>query len=131
MLQTHVLPELRKHRATKASYYQQDGARPHISRAVINFLSQTFGHRLVSLNSDNTWPPYSPDLTPMDFWCWSYLMDAVYSAGQPQTIDELKLRISSAALEIPRHLREEVFKNMITRCHACILVDGSYFENML
>ena len=34
------------------------------------------------------WPPYSPDLTPCDFFLWCYIKDQCYSEN-PTTTEEL------------------------------------------
>ena len=44
------------------------------------------------------WPPRSPDLTP-DFYLWGKLKGSVY-ADNPQTMDELKQKITSVIQNI-------------------------------
>ncbi|GBN07683.1 hypothetical protein AVEN_16643-1 [Araneus ventricosus] len=62
-----------------ASWFMQDGARPHRTPAVFDFLSEHFNDRVIALDYDKhtgsgmAWPPYSPDLTPCDFFLWGYL----------------------------------------------------------
>ncbi|GBO12654.1 hypothetical protein AVEN_14407-1 [Araneus ventricosus] len=52
----------------------QDGARPHRTPAVFDFLSEHFNDRVIALDYDKhtgsgmAWPPFSPDLTPCDFF---------------------------------------------------------------
>ncbi len=52
-------------------YFQQDGARAHIKNTTIDFLGPSFRKRLIYLNSvsDVEWPPRSPDLSPLNFFC--------------------------------------------------------------
>ncbi|GBM47867.1 hypothetical protein AVEN_91850-1 [Araneus ventricosus] len=57
-----------------ASWFLQDGACPHRTPAVFDFLSEHFSDRVIPLDYDKhtgsgmAWPPYSPDLTPCDFF---------------------------------------------------------------
>ncbi|KAF0311836.1 RNA-directed DNA polymerase from mobile element jockey [Amphibalanus amphitrite] len=67
MLQTVVWPAVRA-RATRHQYwFQQDGAPPHVTAPVMDFLHSKFGGRVISRNSERRWPPYSPDLSCLDF----------------------------------------------------------------
>lgn len=50
-------------------YYQQDGAPAHNSRIVQEFLEVTFGEKFIATHGPVEWPPRSPDLTPLDFFC--------------------------------------------------------------
>ena len=74
-----------KSRATRRGYWmQQDGATP-----VMDFLRSKFGDTIVSRNSTHIWPPYSPDLSPLDFSFWSLAMSEV-TWVKPDTLRELK-----------------------------------------
>ncbi len=46
-------------------YFQQDGARAHMSEQTIKFLHKFFSNRLVSIG---LWTPWSTDLTPFNFF---------------------------------------------------------------
>jgi hypothetical protein len=80
--------------------FQQDGAPAHFSRPVREFLDETFPGRWIGCGGSVEWPPYSPDLTPCDFWLWGMLKDQVYSAPL-RTIEELKERITVVIQNIP------------------------------
>ncbi|GFV69763.1 DUF4817 domain-containing protein [Trichonephila clavipes] len=67
-------------------WLQQDGATCHTARAIINLLKDTFGDRLISRFGPVNWPPRSCDLTPLDYFLWSYVKSLVY-ADKPQTLD--------------------------------------------
>lgn len=51
-----------------ALWFQQDGAPPHYSVAVRNYLNNTFPERWIGRRGTIEWPPRSPDLTPLDFF---------------------------------------------------------------
>ncbi|GBO22048.1 hypothetical protein AVEN_157002-1 [Araneus ventricosus] len=78
------------------SVFMQDGAPPHIARAVHGLLLDHFGDdRVISRIFPIAWSPRSPDLNPCDFWLWRFLKDCVYG-GNIRNLPELKA-------SIPRH----------------------------
>ena len=61
MLKNFFLPELRRKRiAFKNTWFQKDGATPHIVKIVMELLNSKFKE---SRNGPTRWPPRSPDLT--------------------------------------------------------------------
>jgi hypothetical protein len=50
--------------------YQQDGASPHWSLYVRETLTRTFPDRWIGRDGLISWPPRSPDITPLDFFFW-------------------------------------------------------------
>ncbi len=89
ILRTKFIPALRKITDMDRVWYQQDGAAPHTANVVLNFLTQVFPSRHISLKTDFEWPPHSPDLNPLDFFMWGYLKERVYSPP-PANLKELK-----------------------------------------
>ena len=74
ILKTVVWPAVR-HQATRLQYwFQQDGASPQITEPVMDFLRSKFGDRIISRKSEHHWPPYSPDLSCLDFSIRSEVM---------------------------------------------------------
>ena len=47
--------------------FQQDGARPHMSKMSEN----AFEKAGISLLKNNEWPLNSPDLSPIDYFLWN------------------------------------------------------------
>jgi len=72
MLRTIVIPELKRRLGDDFDrcWFQQDGAAPHTAAISRQYLREVFGGRLISLREDLMWPPYSPDLSPLDYWFW-------------------------------------------------------------
>jgi len=75
MIQNFYLPKLhvqapRKNNRMQMStqWFQQDWAPPHTARETRRLLKQKFDNRFISLYEDVEWPPYSPNLTPSDFF---------------------------------------------------------------
>ena len=58
--------------------FQQDGAPLHWGLCVCQFLNETFSDRWIGRDGPISWPPHSPDITPLDFFLWGYVKDTVY-----------------------------------------------------
>ena len=101
MLQDYLFVQLQSNRYAHY-YFQQDGAPSHVSVSVKQALKDFFHTRIISRGFTNEWPACSPDLSPLDFWLWSYIKEKVYLIGDmPRTIEELKIRIVNAISNIP------------------------------
>ncbi|GFG31161.1 hypothetical protein Cfor_08628 [Coptotermes formosanus] len=57
--------------ARRQFYFQQDGALPHFAGEVRNWLKEVFLMRWIGRSGPIEWSPRSPDLTSLDFFCWS------------------------------------------------------------
>ena len=67
-----------KHVATRREcWFQQDGACCHVTAQCLSFLGSKFGDRIISHNTQHHWPPYSPDLLPLDYSFWSQCTEYV------------------------------------------------------
>lgn len=66
-------------------WFQQDGATAHTSREQRAILRQHFTS-LISLRSDLHWPARPPDLTPCNYFLWSYLKSVVHR-NRPNNLD--------------------------------------------
>lgn len=113
-------------------WYMQDGAPPHFSLQVRNYLNEVFPNRWIGRGSQFPWPPRSPDFNPMDFYVWGYMKSLVYS----KTIDtreELWRRIQEAADTIRTNLATffSVRKSLSKRLKRCIEVGGGHVEHVL
>ena len=98
----------------------QDGATSHTTDINLNFLLDKFRGRVISRRSEHFWPPYSPDLNPLDFLVLGYLEDQVKQI-KPAMVEELR-----AAVEMICDAAQNV-----KRCKACIDASRGYFEYFL
>jgi hypothetical protein len=127
MILTHVIPLLKRKRLFSSTVYQQDGAPAHTSHQTINLLKQQFGSRLISRNCELTWPPYSPDLAPPDYFLWGYLKSRVYSNGHFQNLVDLKSRIATElSLIQSSHLLQKVCDSFPQKLHLCLDRQGDH-----
>ena len=67
MLKAVVWPAIRGRDTRRECWFQHDGASPNCSPEVLAFLASKFGARVISKRTEHHWPPYSPDLNPLDF----------------------------------------------------------------
>ena len=74
-------------------------------------------------------PPFSPDLSPCDFWLFPRLKKML--AGHPF---ESYCGIGSAVYQCLQHIPKEdyrvVFRKWVDRCKMCVEADGAYFEDL-
>ena len=61
-------------------YFQHDGAPPHYSRLVREYLNASFRNRWLGRGGPVAWPPRSPDLTPLDYYIWGHMKTLVYES---------------------------------------------------
>ena len=69
----------RRLKKKQPSYFQHDGAPPHFSREVRNFLNYRFPGRWIGRSGPHNWPASSPDLSPLDYRVWGWMKELVYS----------------------------------------------------
>jgi hypothetical protein len=113
-------------------WYQHDGAPAHFSRAVRDYLDQTYPGRWIGKGGPVAWPPRSPDLTSLDFFLWGHVKSLVY-ATPVETVEDLTARIFNAC-EVVQHtpgIFERVRQSMVRRCNACIELGSRHFEHLL
>jgi len=111
-------------------WFQQDGATPHTSSAVLDWIKDTFEDRVISLKTQYAWPPHSPDLSPLDFYLWGFLKDRVYKPS-PTTLKELKANIKREIRGINNETCKAVIDNFKTRCDVVIAQKGRHVEHVL
>ena len=102
----------------KDVWFQQDGATAHTASKSMAILKEMFPNRLISIRGDIGWPARSPDLAPCDFFLWGYLKEQVYK-HKPQTIEELKARITQIIKEIPPTMLNRVMETFKKRLNDC------------
>ncbi|GFX15392.1 DUF4817 domain-containing protein [Trichonephila clavipes] len=106
MITNFFIPELNNHDVQEL-WFQQNGATCHTARTTIDLLKDTFGDRLISRFGPVNWPPRSCDLTPLDYFLWSYVKSLVY-ADKPQTLDRLEDTIRRVIADIRPQMLEKV-----------------------
>ena len=68
-------------------------------------------------------PPYSPDLTPSDFWLFLKLTGCRY-----ETIEEMKKAVTKVIDTLTQEDFDGAFQKLLERYNKCIAAGGAYFE---
>ena len=76
---TWFAQQLKSCRKVYRSYFLEDGTAPHTALTTRRMISDIFGDRVIGEHFRLSWPPYSPDLTPDDFWLWPTLKRMVFN----------------------------------------------------
>ena len=131
LLKNKFVPALRREGIQiEETWFQQDGAAPHTAGHVLKWLRETFGNQLISLKTEQAWPPHSPDLSPLDFFLWGYLKEKVYTP-KPTTVQELKTAICREMQKITPQLCASVITNFKRRLDVVISQNGRHIEQLL
>ena len=80
--------------------------------------------------TDNPWPPYSSDLTPLDYFLWGYLKERVYE-DNPGIIERLKENIKRGIRRIPNDVLERAMDNFNVRVANVIQQRGVWIKHII
>ncbi|GFT83134.1 uncharacterized protein TNCV_629571 [Trichonephila clavipes] len=129
MITNFFIPELNNHDVQEL-WFQQDGATCHTARATINLLKDTFGDRLIGRFGFVNWPPRSCDLTPLDYFLWSYVKSLV-NAVKPRMLDHLEDNIRRVIADIRPQMLEKVIENWTSRLDYIRASRGSHMPEII
>ena len=125
MLQMFVIPELERHNIlTCETLFQHDEAPPHYAMCVRDLLVEVLPIRWIGHADPISWPPQSPDLTPLNCFLWGFINDRVYA-----TIPELIDKIVTTVQMVTPCMLSKVHDEMESRLHLCISQGGRHIEN--
>ena len=79
---------------------------------------------------EHFWPPYSPNLNPLDFCVWGQVQDQVRRIQQ-ESIAELQRAVEDVAGTIPEEMLRDAAQNVRKRAKACIEASGGHFKHFL
>ena len=130
MLTQHVWPEVRNLSSRRSYWFMQDGATSHTTNLNINFLIDKFRGRVISRRSPlgHEWPPYSPDLNPLDSFVWGYVEDQVRRI-EPESIPELQRAVENVGATILTERMNDAAQNVRKHAQACLGASGGHFEH--
>ncbi|GFX10044.1 transposable element Tcb1 transposase [Trichonephila clavipes] len=101
--------------------FQQDNARPHVTRIVQRFF---VNHQIELL----PWPARSPDLSPIENM-WSMVAQRWTQITPPAaTPDQLWKRVEGAWSDVPQEHIQSPFESMPRRVAAVISNNGGFFD---
>lgn len=132
MITEFLIPELKKRKYFSKTIFMQDGAPSHTATETKQLLHKHFGDdKVISKGFPMAWPPYSPDLTPCDFWFWDLIKSSVYFFPPPESVMELQNRIESAFVSVTQEQLQAAQSSVKTRIEFCRNMNGSHLENVL
>ena len=112
-------------------HFMQDGAPPHWSQRVRDWLNHNLAERWIGRGCPRdhniAWPARSPDLTPMDFYLWSHIKSKVYVKNY-QSLADLKTSITAAFREVTAENVSASVRNLEKRLKMVIERAGAHIE---
>jgi hypothetical protein len=128
MLKNRFLPIVEAWDDADTLIFQQDGATPHWKKTVRAWLDEEFPNRWIGRDSPNMpWAPYSPDLSPLDFFLWGWIRERVYRT-EPLDLNDLQSRIQRAFDDLPQEMIDRAIDSYERRLRRCIEVEGKSVE---
>jgi hypothetical protein len=123
LLRRHVIPWLSARYPEGNYVFQQDGAPVHTSNSTQQFIESNMAVHW----SKMVWPPYSPDLNPLDYGIWGVMQTKVNATSHEN---------KSALTRTIRREWNQLSDAMIWRtCHAfrlrlekVVAADGGYID---
>lgn len=125
MLELYAIPQLDDRQPTIV--FQHDGAPPHWSISVRTLLNEVFPGRWIGRGGPLSWPPRSPDITPLDFFLWGYVKDRVYNTAVPN-LRILKDRIKDAIATVSNEMLSSVWQEVEYRLDILRATNGAHIE---
>jgi len=136
LIRDEFLPEAKRLGMIEGHYFQQDGAPPHTTRANLSLLRENFENRVIAraypemFGDGLAWPPYSPDISPLDFFLWGCVKDRVY-ARNPKNLRDLEAAIREVILSIPAESCRRTIRSFEMRLRYLIHLEGGHIENII
>ncbi len=125
---------MRKRRDFKLMIFQQDGAKAYTANEMLDL--QIFGKCVISNRYAPRffegwfWPPDSLDLSPLDYFLWSYVKSKCCK-NDPKTVEELQKEIKRIFWEFNNTILPCVLGNFLTRLDYVIENEGSHVKHLL
>lgn len=124
ILQKVLKPWARRHFGAREWISQQDSAPAHKAREVQDWCRDNFPGFI----SAQEWPPYSPDLNPMDYSIWA-ILEARACATPHKNLDSLRRALRREWNKISVQELRRIAENFPKRLGLCIKAKGGHFES--
>lgn len=103
--------------------FQQDGAPSHTAKIVQAWCTEN----LPDFISKDEWPPSSPDLNPLDFCIWGYMLKELKNYSYT-TISDFKIVIAKIWDKIPDHVVRASVSSFEKRLKLVVQAKGDFIE---
>lgn len=133
LLKNDFFPYLKERNLINSCIFMQDGAPAHTSKEAFELIHEHFKDRVISTrypdkyNMGSEWPPYSPDLTPMDYSIWGTLKEKVSNHGS-KTIIDLKQAIREEVALFSQESIKKAIGDMVPRIECLKKALGGHIE---
>jgi inhibitor of nuclear factor kappa-B kinase subunit alpha len=124
ILEAVVLPWSQRHFGDQPWIFQQDSAPAHRAKTTQDWCRANFPDFI----NAQEWPPYSPDLNPLDYSIWGILGANACATAHTST-ESLKRSLLRAWDKIDVNVLRAAVDQFPQRLNACIRANGGYFEN--
>ena len=121
LLGQHLLPAIR----SVGDVFTYN-APAHRAGDTVEFLSRNTPDFITPLS----WPPNSPDLSPVDYEVWGVLQQCVYHS-RICDIDHLKQRLIEEWHCFDQNIIDRAVRQWRVRLRACVRANGGHFEHKL
>jgi hypothetical protein len=79
-----------------------------------------------------SWPPRSPDLTPLDFYLWGHLKTVVYATPVNDAEDVWeRVQNDCQVIRDVNSVFERIRQSCVCRAQACVQNGGGHIEQLL
>lgn len=123
ILEARLLPWANAHFGQQHWTFQQDSAPAHKAKTTQEWCRVHFPDFI----SSQEWPPYSPDLNPMDYSLWS-ILEAKACARPHKSLEALKDSLRREWNQISLEVLCGAVENFRKRLKLCIDAGGGHFE---
>lgn len=123
ILRNVVKPWMSAIAADRPYVFQQDGAPAHNSRIVQAWCED----ELHAFWSKELWPPSSPDLNPLDYYCWG-VIERQSNKRAHNSVDSLRAAIVDTCTNMSRDQLVKACNRFRARVEAVITAEGSWIE---
>ena len=96
----------------------------------MEILHSKFSNRIISRNSEHSWPPNNPDLSRLDFSFWSVVTTHIIQC-EPKTVQELKELVEDFARNMDEDMVRRMARHTRRRAELCRSEREGHFEHLL
>jgi histone-lysine N-methyltransferase SETMAR len=119
-----LIDEIKRQRpayGTRGIKIHHDNGRPHVHKDVFDCLES---ERLTIILH----PPYSPDVSPCDFWLFDSIKDNLNDQDDSESLHDAVIDFMNS---LNRDEYKKTFEKWIERMQLCVDNHGDYFEHLV
>ena len=106
--------------------FQQDSAPAHRAQETVALLKR----ETPAFMAPSLWPPYSPDLNPVDYKIWGVLQNRVYQT-RIRNVEHLRERLLEEWSRFDQRIIDGAVNQWRKRLEACVQAKSGHFEHQM